>query len=64
LEKSGDYDNAQHVLTSLQKRDHKDSTRKTAPLQIALGAKVIDSTSMDADAVIAVVVEQVTSARP
>lgn len=64
LEKSGDYDNAQHVLTSLQKRDHKDSTRKTAPLQIALGAKVIDSTSMEADAVIAVVVGQVTSARP
>lgn len=63
LEKSGDYDNAQHVLNSLQQRDHKDSTRKTAPLQIALGAKVIDSTALDADAVVALVVKQVASAR-
>ncbi len=64
LEKSGAYDDAQQVLTSLQKRDQKDSTRKTAPLQIALGAKVIDSTSMDAAAVIELVIKQVTSAQP
>lgn len=63
LEKSGAYDDARQVLSSLQKRDHKDSTRKTAPLQIALGARVIDSTSMDAQAVIALVVEQVTAAQ-
>ena len=59
LEKSGAYDDAKQVLSSLQKRDQRDSTRKTAPLQIALGAKVIDSTGMDADAVIDLVVRQV-----
>jgi cytidylate kinase len=64
LEKSGAYDDAKQVLNSLQKRDHKDSTRKTAPLQIALGARVIDSTSMDADAVIELVVKQVAATRP
>ena len=61
---SGAYDDAHQVMTSLQKRDHKDSTRKTAPLQIALGAKVIDSTGMDATAVIDAVIRQVAAARP
>jgi CMP/dCMP kinase len=64
LENSGAYDDAKQVLHSLQRRDQKDSTRKTAPLQIALGAKVIDSTSMNADAVIDIVVRQVIAAQP
>lgn len=51
-----------NVLESLQRRDRKDSTRKTAPLQIALGAKVIDSTAMQAEDVVKIVVEQVRSA--
>jgi len=63
LEKTGAYDDAKQVLSSLQKRDQRDSTRKTAPLQIALGAEVIDSTTMDADAVVEVVVRRVTAAK-
>ncbi len=51
-----------NVLASLQRRDRKDSTRKTAPLQIALGAKVIDSTAMQAEDVVRIVVAQVRGA--
>ncbi|HMP76530.1 MAG TPA: (d)CMP kinase [Kiritimatiellia bacterium] len=51
-----------NVLASLQRRDRKDSTRKTAPLQIALGARVIDSTAMQADEVVGLVVERVRNA--
>lgn len=51
-----------NVLASLQRRDRKDSTRKAAPLQIALGARVIDSTSMQVEQVVQLVVEQVKAA--
>ncbi len=47
------------VFDSLQRRDRKDSTRKTAPLQIALGAKVIDSTSLQVEDVVAHIVAQI-----
>ena len=47
------------VLDSLKRRDTKDATRKTAPLQIALGAKVIDSTSLQIEDVVELIVEQV-----
>ncbi len=47
------------VLDSLRRRDRKDTTRKAAPLQIALGAKVIDSTSMEISDVVDLVVKQV-----
>ena len=50
------------VLDSLRKRDKKDATRKTAPLQIALGARVIDSTAMSVDDVVRLVVAQVRAA--
>jgi cytidylate kinase len=50
------------VLASLQRRDQKDSTRTTAPLQIALGAKVIDSTTMRAEDVVKIVVSHVRGA--
>lgn len=63
LERTGAYDDAQQVLSSLQRRDQRDSTRKTAPLQIALGATVIDSTSLDADAVVDIVVRRVHAAK-
>jgi CMP/dCMP kinase len=46
----GDVD---EVMTSLQRRDRKDTTRKTAPLQISLGAEVINTTGMTIDAVVA-----------
>jgi cytidylate kinase len=47
------------VLDSLQRRDRKDSTRKTAPLQIALGARIVDSTRMGIDEVVALIVADV-----
>ncbi len=47
----------QDVLKSLKRRDHKDQTRNTAPLQIPLGAIVINSTNMDADGVVSAVVD-------
>ena len=47
------------VLDSLARRDQKDSSRKTAPLQIALGAKVINTTTMGIDEVVAFVLQDV-----
>lgn len=52
-----------NVLASLQRRDRKDSTRKTAPLQIALGAHVIDSTTMAVEEVVQLVVREVRAAQ-
>ena len=49
-------------MSSLARRDQKDSTRPTAPLQIALGAKVIDSTAMSIDEVVASIVADVRAA--
>lgn len=54
--------NVGEVLNSLARRDHKDSTRKTAPLQIALGAQVIDSTSMSVEDVVRKVVAYIRAA--
>lgn len=51
------------VRESLERRDRKDSTRKTAPLQIAAGARIIDSTHMKAEEVARIVVDQVRSVR-
>lgn len=51
-----------NVLDSLRRRDQKDSMRKAAPLQIALGARVIDSTTMAVGDVVKLVVEQVRAA--
>ncbi len=50
------------VLNSLRRRDMKDSTRKAAPLQIALGARVIDSTGMTIEQVVQMIVAQVRTA--
>jgi cytidylate kinase len=47
------------VLKSLSRRDMKDATRKTAPLQIALGAHVIDSTTMNIEQVVRMIVATV-----
>ena len=52
-----------NVLDSLRRRDRKDTTRKAAPLQIALGARVIDSTAMQVGDVVKLVVEQVRLSR-
>lgn len=53
----------EEVYHSLQKRDKKDSTRKTAPLQIALGADVINSTGMSIDEVVEYIVTKYETAR-
>ncbi|HMO05137.1 MAG TPA: (d)CMP kinase [Kiritimatiellia bacterium] len=53
------YSNVGEVFDSLARRDRKDTTRKAAPLQIALGAKVIDSTGMEADQVVDLILNDV-----
>ncbi|MFO1490908.1 MAG: (d)CMP kinase [Kiritimatiellia bacterium] len=56
----GDVDD---TLASLRKRDHLDTTRMTAPLQIALGAEVLDSTHLSIDDVVKRILERVRAAR-
>lgn len=56
------YNNVEEVFDSLARRDRKDSTRKAAPLQIALGAKVIDSTGMGPEQVVDRIVDDVREA--
>ena len=50
------------VLSSLRRRDQKDSSRATAPLQIALGARIINSTGMTADQVVDTIVADLRQA--
>ncbi len=50
------------VLSSLRRRDQKDSSRATAPLQIALGAKIINSTGMSIDQVVDTIVSDLKKA--
>lgn len=57
---AGETEKAQEVMDSLQRRDEKDSTRKTAPLKVADGAYVVDTSKYDVDGVIQVVVERIT----
>jgi cytidylate kinase len=61
-QRDSDETTVDNVMNSLARRDRKDATRKTAPLQIALGARVIDSTAMQAVDVVKLVVEQVRAA--
>jgi len=51
------------VHNALRRRDEIDSTREAAPLQIALGANVINSTAMDIDDVVLRVLEIVRHKR-
>jgi cytidylate kinase len=50
------------VLSSLTRRDQKDSDRKTAPLQIPLGARVIDSTQLGIADVVALILGELRQA--
>ncbi|NCD23280.1 MAG: (d)CMP kinase [Spartobacteria bacterium] len=50
------------VLSSLRRRDQKDSSRATAPLQIALGAKIINSTGMTIEQVVDTIVADLKAA--
>lgn len=56
---AGEDEKADEVLKSLQQRDKIDSTRKTDPLVVASGARVIDSTSMTLEEVVRTVVNAV-----
>lgn len=47
----------EQIKNSLRQRDQKDSTRPTAPLQIPLGAKVINTTGIPVDRVVEVIVQ-------
>ncbi len=47
----GETEKAQEVLESLRRRDEKDSARKTAPLKVADGAYVIDTSEYDVEGV-------------
>ncbi|MFA5687708.1 MAG: (d)CMP kinase [Kiritimatiellales bacterium] len=55
----GETEKAQEVMESLQRRDEKDSTRKAAPLKIADGAYVIDTSNLDIAGVVKVVIDRV-----
>jgi len=53
----------EQVMSSLKRRDTIDSTRKTAPLQIPLGAKVINTTGMTIEEVVDQIVDEVNAYR-
>jgi len=53
---AGENEKAEEVMQSLQQRDQIDSTRKTAPLSVAPGARVIDTTHMTLEEVIKTIV--------
>lgn len=60
-QKEGDGD-VTEVLSSLRRRDQKDSSRATAPLQIALGAKIINSTGMTIEQVVDTIITDLKQA--
>jgi cytidylate kinase len=53
LHPSGETPGVDRVMSSLQTRDRKDSGRKTAPLRIAEDARVVDTTGLTIDQVVA-----------
>lgn len=55
--------NVQDVLHSLQRRDSIDSNRSVAPLQIPLGARVINTTAMSIEQVVDRIVTDVETSR-
>ncbi|MCF7848890.1 MAG: (d)CMP kinase [Kiritimatiellales bacterium] len=59
LVETGEAEKAQEVLESLKRRDAKDSSREEAPLKVADGAYVINSTSMTIDEVVQAVIDKV-----
>jgi len=55
----GEAEKAQEVMESLQRRDKKDFTRKTAPLKVADGAYVIDTSEYDVEGVARVLLDRI-----
>jgi CMP/dCMP kinase len=62
IQKAEGTDDVDAVMNSLRRRDEKDSNRATAPLQIALGAKIINSTRMSIDQVVETIVSDLKRA--
>ncbi|MEI7850818.1 MAG: (d)CMP kinase [Kiritimatiellales bacterium] len=56
---NGETEKAQEVLESLQRRDQKDSSRKTAPLKIAVGAYVIDTSGHGIEEVTRILMDRI-----
>ncbi|MBR6022692.1 MAG: (d)CMP kinase [Kiritimatiellae bacterium] len=50
------------ITKSIVNRDKKDSSRATSPLQIALGAKIINSTGMGIEQVVGIIVDDLRAA--
>jgi len=48
-----------NVLADMRERDQRDRTRSVAPLRAADGAKIIDTSTMDAEKVFAVALDHV-----
>jgi len=59
LTAKGDLEQAAEVMDSLQQRDAKDSSRKTAPLKVADGAYVIDTSCHDAEGVVRTLMDRI-----
>ena len=55
----GETEKAQEVMESLQRRDEKDSSRKAAPLKIADGAYVVDTSEHDVEGVTRIVMSRI-----
>ena len=55
----GEAEKAQEVMDSLQRRDEKDSSRKTAPLMVAEGAYVIDTSEQGVEEVTQTVLNRI-----
>ena len=55
----GETEKAQEVMDSLQRRDEKDSSRKVAPLKIADGAYVVDTSEHDIEGVARIVMGRI-----
>lgn len=53
-------DNVDDVLGALQRRDRKDTKREAAPLQVASGARIVNSTGMSAEEVVDLIVDDVS----
>ncbi len=56
--------NEKDVMDSLTRRDKKDSSRSVSPLQIPLGARVINTTGMSIDDVVRTIVGVVQAGEP
>jgi len=54
-----DLEQAAEVMDSLQRRDEKDSSRKTAPLKVADGGYVIDTAQYDVEGVVRTLINRV-----